>query len=912
MSDQDFCVSKKHSSVLNRNVGCCEPTGLEITPNELYFGAMVIGETSTPTQTVTVKNIGKAVVRIESISITKGAGLFEIVAPNSYPELLDPDQTFDVEVRFNIANIGQVLGILEIRTNEDRLPYAVGISGRLIGSNVISAVYDYFNAKLLEERWAWATALGAEAGYRLTLEASLRDEIESRVMVEYIARVTALEAEASARLAMGVSIREDVTGQILEERYLYASADEALGHRIDTLELTFDGDFSEVYAAIQDEVNARVTAIGAEANRVNSILLGYSTTPQMNSAISTVVNAAITSEESARVSAIAAEASRVDTLLLNYATTGSVNTTVSAAITAESSARTSAIGAEATRVDSLLLNYSTTSGMNSAISTAVSAEATNRTNAITNAIAAEVTRVDNLLASYSTTGTTNAAITAAVANEASIRVSADGALSGRISVTESQFTGNIGSGLKTLIDNKRTNLALIDWWKYGAAIPWEINGGQENHIYSLPSFWPPLMGPSGGSEDVWIARADASGQNAGGWNDGQIAPLDPDKTYRFIIPIMPLGVVALRSSFWGISGVCDLNSQNPNANPYFASSSNLTPDRWYLFVGYVFPRNSNFKTNAGAGIWDTEIGEQISTGLNFCFHPDGRQITHRAYQYYATDGAYQAFGRPLIECVDGSESNFISALKGIKEGRTANARVTDEINTRSNAIAAEASRVDALLTNYATTGVVNAAINAEITNRNNAISSAVGAVASRASTLEAQMRRETPSDLNNAIIFVDGRVTTEESARVSAIAAEASRIDSVLANYYSTTSSMNAAINTAVQAEANARGVLASTVTTVSGVANGAASTASSALSIANGADGKANTALARAAVTLDVNNYITGWEMNNNGSSGSFTVRTDTFSIVSPGGGLGLQYSGGNLRTYHPNGQLCTRMGNW
>lgn len=40
----------------------------------------------------------------------------------------------------------------------------------------------------------------------------------------------------------------------------------------------------------------------------------------------------------------------------------------------------------------------------------------------------------------------------------------------------------------------------------------------------------------------------------------------------------------------------------------------------------------------------------------------------------------------------------------------------------------------------------------------------------------------------------------------------------------------------------------------------------------------------ARTGVRLDVNGYVTGWSMNNDGSSGNFVIRADTFAIGSPG----------------------------
>jgi hypothetical protein len=57
------------------------------------------------------------------------------------------------------------------------------------------------------------------------------------------------------------------------------------------------------------------------------------------------------------------------------------------------------------------------------------------------------------------------------------------------------------------------------------------------------------------------------------------------------------------------------------------------------------------------------------------------------------------------------------------------------------------------------------------------------------------------------------------------------------------------------------------------------------------------NGVLAKYGVTLDVNGYMTGFQQLNNGSTGSFIINADYFSIVKPGGGASLTWSSGALR---------------
>lgn len=228
----------------------------------------------------------------------------------------------------------------------------------------------------------------------------------------------------------------------------------------------------------------------------------------------------------------------------------------------------------------------------------------------------------------------------------------------------------IGNGVTDIngnpiaVENVANNLALIDWWKEGATIPWGLNSASvANAIYAFPrAGWPAeVTGPMGVQDDCWYCE-DSDGDTGGGWNGGQVRPLDPDKTYRFVVPIMHGGNSA-GNAYWGCANVCDLNTTTPAANPYLCvlNHTQMVQHRWYLFVGYIHPRNSSGKTHDDAGIWDTVTGQKLTAGFtanNFCFRPDGLQPTYRAYQYYVGGTSYQMFGKPLIECVDGTQSDL--------------------------------------------------------------------------------------------------------------------------------------------------------------------------------------------------------------------------------------------------------------
>ncbi|WP_156347446.1 MULTISPECIES: hypothetical protein [unclassified Sphingomonas] len=343
-----------------------------------------------------------------------------------------------------------------------------------------------------------------------------------------------------------------------------------------------------------------------------------------------------------------------------------------------------------------------------------------------------------------------------VTEEAGARATADSALATRSTTLESQMTGATASGLQTMVKNNRKNLADVGWWKKGAAIPWALNGGQRNEIVQFPhgSNFGGLAMPDGSSGDAWLCQADGSGQNAGGWNSGPIAPLDPDKTYRFSVPIAALDPVGARSSYWGTGNVCHLNTTTGADNPYFAYGS-VTPGKWYLFTGFIFPRNSVDMTHDGAGIYDILTGERVAGGWNYCFHPAGYQPIHRAYQFYATNGAYQAFGRPMVELVDGTETPFNAMLGAV---RSANARITAEEGVRATADSALATRATNLesTVNSGTDG--NSALKARIAVEETTRASAVSSVAGRTTVVEAQVSTEASNMLRNGIFNSPGWV----------------------------------------------------------------------------------------------------------------------------------------------------------
>jgi hypothetical protein len=214
---------------------------------------------------------------------------------------------------------------------------------------------------------------------------------------------------------------------------------------------------------------------------------------------------------------------------------------------------------------------------------------------------------------------------------------------------------NLKDAAGTIISESQIKNNLIDLsgWVAGIAsntMPWVMNGEYNEITSSYGS-------PKGNSDLVWYCKETTNdGQAGGGW-DASPFDIDKTKTYRFVVPIKRLS--GSGTAYWGVFGVADLNTNTGNGNPYFvyANNSEIVDGRWYLFVGYLYPAGSTNNSNAGAGIFDCTTGELVKSGFNYNQLPDG-SVGHRAYQFYASNGAEQLFGRPMVNLVDGTEPSL--------------------------------------------------------------------------------------------------------------------------------------------------------------------------------------------------------------------------------------------------------------
>lgn len=113
--DSDFGCRPSH---------CGGAANITILPDYLRFVFRLDGTRTAP-QKVFVANTGDGDVQIKSIRLVAGTKDFELLNEGGYPSKLSPASGFDIVVDFIPDLDGQYVGILEITTDEDKLPYVV-------------------------------------------------------------------------------------------------------------------------------------------------------------------------------------------------------------------------------------------------------------------------------------------------------------------------------------------------------------------------------------------------------------------------------------------------------------------------------------------------------------------------------------------------------------------------------------------------------------------------------------------------------------------------------------------------------------------------------------------------------------------------------------------------------------------
>ena len=399
----DTIPDNASSALITSDYESLIPVGLEITPTELYFGALVVGE-ETLDREVSIKNIGKKTLRIVSVELSAQEQFSMAGEP---PDLLKPGESFSMSVRYFSTMRGMFGGMIVITTSEDRAPYYIGLSGRVVGSLYLEDITEEFRGLVDEEAWARAEGDAAEAGKRLLLQATMTEEIDAKLLDERIARVTEYEALVSDVTALTSRVNGNTAG-ITEESTTRASADLALASRILHLETT--------------------VITGEDA----------------------VARAAITAESATRAEADLAEASARETAVARLELDG---TTTNARIDQEIITRSEADEAEATARTSLATS------LRNETDTKINASATTLMQAISTATEAEATERTSLATQMRGTypGSNISFLTSGLLyQEREARVTASAALVTSITEAEARVNNNLASVRTTLESNIET------------------------------------------------------------------------------------------------------------------------------------------------------------------------------------------------------------------------------------------------------------------------------------------------------------------------------------------------------------------------------------------------------------------------------------------------------------------------
>ena len=435
----DIIPDNASSAIIRKAALDSSLAAITISPVELYFGSLVVGEDQL-NRDFTVTNTGKKAFRINDISL-EGNDQFQLIG--MFPTILKVGESFSMTVQYTSQLLGVAVGSVLIYTSLREEPYTIGCSGRVIGSLYLEAIQDDFQARITEESIVRADADSAEAIHRLTLEATLGDEITAQVTQEQIARVTRDDALAASIEALSVQFNTDLNtlqASILEESEVRASADEAEAiHRLELYAQITDETGLTVTAAVNSEQTARVTADEALASRIDTVEANY--------VGADYVTAQIEQEALARADADSALSSLTTDLTARIENLedgdGTAFDEVYAAITAEQTARVDADEAMASDIETLTASYTT--GF-SDVNARIDEEITTRTSAdeaISSTFETLDARMTTIESSFVDGEVDLSSVTASITAEQTARVAGDNALATRATALEAASSQTI-------------------------------------------------------------------------------------------------------------------------------------------------------------------------------------------------------------------------------------------------------------------------------------------------------------------------------------------------------------------------------------------------------------------------------------------------------------------------------------
>jgi hypothetical protein len=214
----------------------------------------------------------------------------------------------------------------------------------------------------------------------------------------------------------------------------------------------------------------------------------------------------------------------------------------------------------------------------------------------------------------------------------------------------------------------RGNLMDLSNWQGGASST--TPSGFTKYGQSTQSAMHVSDGPKGHRQTMWYCISNGSNSSNGGFSASPEINIDNTKTYRVMVPIqMWNSVTSMTGSMYlGVkpNSVTNVNGTVLQNNPYlvYNNRSDFVNERWYLFVGYIFPYNTTGWTHDGSGHYDMVTGKKLAADYNqnYCW-ANVTSFNIRSFMAYSSSSDDRALiAAPMIHLVDGSEPPIASFL----------------------------------------------------------------------------------------------------------------------------------------------------------------------------------------------------------------------------------------------------------
>lgn len=796
------------------------------------------------------------------------------------------------------AEIGQFSGTIYAQPSNPATTWRLWIKWETVdgvlsvdpagGINGLEAVTGQDVALLLEALSGQITAsnLHADLGARINLidgPATLSGSVSQRIATEQITRASEIQAERQARAAALLTEAQARGTAISSETQSRITADSALQSQINMLSAAGSGDFSELLAAIQEEQTARIDGDTAEATQRTTLaaqvtelvavdeydalerdILGHGVNV-LNTAERIRATASLTEEQTVRATADEALSQRITTL---SATVGQN----AATLTAEQTARATADEALSSNLLSLTAKVNTNT-----------ASITSEQQARATADSALTTSINYLQAQVNGNA-------ASITSEAAARAGADSSLSTRID-TLTATVNTADANLSAAIQGEATARANADSAEAAA-------------------------------RETLVARV----TNAEGSIASQAVQISNRYTKTETDSAISSSSQALSASYQA-ADAATLSSANAAAEAYAAAKAEL----------------ARVSSNAYAdGVVTAEEQRAIADASAKAEAARVAAVNAAAADATAKANAAKAHADAGILSEQTTRANADSALASSittlgatvnSNNTTLSAAIQQEVTARANADASQASQISTLQSTVATRGG-GAALNADPNFSSNLAwevysgsapqfvilaDGAVGKTAIRSSAAGVQNwvneKARIPIDPAKAY-RAQGKLRTVSGSGstaylgVALFDADGNNISGNGSQWYYFASAVSPGAGWAAYSGEFGAGTSnpfpsnARTMAPLAILSYGGGSSIHEAqdLRIEDLTDVKLLTAsiqteattratqtgelYAKYGVKLDVNGYVTGWAMNNNGSTGDMIVLADRFAVGAPGGG--------------------------